>query len=314
MIDDEANETREAGWSEAFSARAAAYWTQPRIDELTRGKTLAVTPHEAPLLLRALGILHRDASMPPKERRKFFQINHMVAMIMPTMRDLAATGRTVRVVDAACGASYLTLLLAWSFKHRLHCEVEVLGVDRNEALMQASRQRTRIAGLGALVKHHAASLAKADVSDAWMHAFGAPLTRIDVLVALHACDTASDDAIVLGCDLGAHLLAVAPCCQAELAAAWAAQTEAPHAMSSMQKSPHLRRELGALTTDTMRMLLLRTRGYETWALEFVPTEHSAKNRLLRAVLRGSPDVNARAEYEALRDATGGVGIKLASRV
>ena len=314
MTTDEAQESREAGWSEAFTERAAKYWTPERVEDLVRGKTLAVTPHEAPLLLRALGILHRDASMPPKERRKFFQINHMVAMIMPTMRDLAAAGRTVRVVDAACGASYLTLLLAWSFKHRLHCEVEVLGVDRNEALMQASRERTRIAGLGALVKHHAASLAATDVSEAWLHAFGAPLASIDVLVALHACDTATDDAIVLGCDLGAHLLAVAPCCQAELAAAWAAQTEAPHAMSSMQASPHLRRELGALTTDTMRMLLLRTRGYETWALEFVPTEHSAKNRLLRAVHRGPVDTHARAEYEALRTATGGVGIALADRV
>ena len=314
MTPEEAQEAREAGWSEAFTERAAKYWTEARVDDLVRGKTLAVTPHEAPLLLRALGILHRDASMPPKERRKFFQINHMVAMIMPSMRDLAAEGRTIRIIDAACGRSYLTLLLAWSFQHRLSTQVEVLGVDRNEALMEASRLRTRIAGLETQVKHHAANLAATDVSEAWKHAFGAPLERIDVLVALHACDTATDDAIVLGCDLGAHLLAVAPCCQAELAAAWASQAEHSHAMRAMQTSPHLRRELGALTTDTMRMLLLRARGYETWALEFVPTEHSAKNRLLRAVRRGAPDMNARDEYEALCASTGGVGIKLAERV
>lgn len=316
-------------WAAAFATSARAYWTAERTAELTRGKSLAILPGAAPELLRALGILHRDATMPPAQRRKFFQVNHMVAMLGPALRELGSTRETIRIVDAACGRSYLTLLLAWTLHHAHGRRVEVLGVDRSEALVLESARRTEIAGMTAWVRHHASPLESLDLSSVWRHVFGTGVApEIDAVVALHACDTATDDAIELAVRARAKLVAVAPCCQAELAGKWerlagapaedgrvaAVSTSAASALAPIHRTPHLRRETAALVTDSMRQLLLRAAGYQTWALEFVPTEHTRKNLLLRAVYRGSRDDAALGEYERLRDATGGEGIALAARL
>jgi hypothetical protein len=310
-------------WAEHFGVRARAYWTAERTAELVRDKSLAVLPGDAPELLRALGILHRDASMPLAERRKFFQINHMVAMLGPSIRELVAIdrgGAPLRIVDAACGRSYLTLLLAHAIPHLHGVPVEVLGVDRNADVIVESERRTRAAAMSACVKHHASKLEALDVRAAFRDAFDTgALPRIDVMVALHACDTATDDAIVLGTGLDATLLALAPCCQAELARTWSElamdERGAPtDAFAPIRRTPHLRREVASLVTDTMRQLLLQAVGYECWALELVPTEHTPKNLMLRAMNRHAPDATARAEYEALRASTGGAGIALAARL
>jgi len=314
-------------WEAAFSERARAYWTAERLDRLLEGKRLAIRPDEAPALLRALGILHRDASMPPHERRKFFQINHMVALLLPALRPLMAAvrgQRPLRIVDAACGRSYLTLLLAHALDRAYDCPVQVLGVDRNAALMAESTRRTEAAALGHLVRHHASALEALDPTQAFAAAFGdgagaqgnAPSIEVDVVVSLHACDTATDDAIVLARRLGARLCAVAPCCQAELAAAWAQVSAPSEAFGRVHRSPHLRRQVAASVTDTMRTQLMAAVGYEVTAMEFVPTEHTPKNMLLRGALTpgAAPDGSAWAEDEALRDATGGCGIGLAARL
>lgn len=330
-------------WAAAFSERARSHWTAERTGELVRDKSLAILPADAPALLRALGILDRDAAMPPAARRKFFQVNHMVAMLGPALRELAADRGTVRLVDAGCGRSYLTLLLAHVLERGHGRAVEILGIDRSEALVAESARRTELAGLSARVRHVAAPLADLDLAAAWREAFAAEeAPAIDAVVALHACDTATDDAILLGVGAGARLLAIAPCCQAELARAWARLADADQdtaalaerspwaeevdgvagprawaarpALAPIHRSPHLRRETAALVTDTMRQLLLRAAGYQAWALEFVPSEHTRKNLLLRAVRRGERDAEARLEYERLREATGGAGIALAERL
>lgn len=307
-------------WAEHFAERARTYWTAERTAELVRDKSLAVLPGEAPELLRALGILHRDASMPPAERRKFFQINHMVAMLGPSIRELVSIdrgGAPIRIVDAACGRSYLTLLLAHAIPRHHGVAVQVLGVDRNADVIEESQRRTRAAAMSTTVKHHASHLNALDVRAAFRDAFETePDPRIDVMVALHACDTATDDAIVLGAGLDATLLALAPCCQAELARRWSERIDdaGTDAFAPIRRTPHLRREVASLMTDTMRQLLLRSVGYECWALELVPTEHTPKNLMLRAMNRHAPDTKAREEYEALKLATGGAGIGLAERL
>jgi SAM-dependent methyltransferase len=247
----------------------------------------------------------------------------MVAMLGPSIRELVAAHEAsvppepLRIVDAGCGRSYLTLLLAHAIP-RLHgVPVQVLGVDRNPDVLAESARRTRAAGLSTVVKHHASHLDALDVHRAFREAFAlAQAPRVDAVVALHACDTATDDAIVLGVGLDATLLALAPCCQAELARKWSAvgPRGVSDAFAPIRRTPHLRREVASLVTDTMRQLLIRAAGYECWALELVPTEHTPKNLMLRAMNRRAPDANARAEYEALREATGGVGIELAARL
>ncbi|MCB9558885.1 MAG: SAM-dependent methyltransferase [Kofleriaceae bacterium] len=309
-----------AHWAEAFAARARAYWTEARTAALADGKRLLLPPAEAAPLLRALGLLHRDASMPPTQARKYFQVNHMVALMQPGLRALRDRGDTVRLLDAGCGRSYLSLLLAWCARHRWGYRLEILGVDRDPALIDTCARRAADAGLDDVARFEAAALDRLEVTE-----------RVDGVIALHACDTATCDAIALGVRLDAALIAVAPCCQAELARGWAALAAAgaAGAFAPVWRSPHLRRETAADVTDAMRAALLRGAGYDVASIEFVPAEHTRKNTLIRATRAGAPAAApaadgegarpaaaaaARAEYEALVAATGGVGLALASRL
>ncbi|MFT3697756.1 MAG: SAM-dependent methyltransferase [Kofleriaceae bacterium] len=285
-------------WANALDERARAYWTPERTHALTGGKALEILPAEAPRLLRALGLLDGDATMPPARVRKYLQINHLAKALRPAMAELRARHPTVRLVDAGCGRSYLTLLLAWI--HR----VEVLGVDRNADVIAECQRRAALAELDDLVRFEAAPLETIIEREAARGIHG--------VFALHACDTATCDAIALGVTAGADLVAVAPCCQAELARKWEA-LGTDDGFAAVRGMPHLRRETAAHITDAMRTLLLRSRGYTAVATEFISFEHTAKNTLIRA-LRGEPNPTARAEYEALVTSTGGAGLALADRI
>ncbi|HSK00213.1 MAG TPA: SAM-dependent methyltransferase [Kofleriaceae bacterium] len=312
-------ETTRRRWATELAAAARAHWTEERTRALTGGKRLAVLPAEAPLLLRALGLLHRDATMPPPQVRKFLQINHVVRVLEPALAELRARHPVIRIVDAGCGRSYLTLLIAWCARERWRHPVEILGVDRNPDVIAEGRRRTALAGLDDVIRFEAASVE--DVRAANVHA-----ADVHAVLALHACDTATCDAIALGVARRADLIAVAPCCQAELGRAWSALAARPglegappgaaspgDAFAPIRRAPHLRREIAAHVTDAMRALLLGAAGYRVTALEFIAAEHTQKNTLLRAV-RAAPDPAARAEYEALVAATGGAGLALADRL
>lgn len=307
-------------WAAELTARARAHWTEARTAELARGKALLVPPGEAAPLLRALGLLLDDASLPPSRVPKYFQINHMLALLAPALRELRARHPVLHLLDAGSGRSYLTLLIAWCAKHVWAHPIEVLGIDRNAAVIEESRRRCALAQLDDVVRFEAGALDTLDVVAAWTRAFGgAEPPAVHGVVALHACDTATCDALALGIALGAELIAVAPCCQAELARAWSALDARGDAgaFRPIWGAPHLRREVAAHITDAMRTLLVRAAGYEVAAIEFVPAEHTRKNTLIRAIKRaaGARDgVAALAAYDALRTATGGAGIGLAARL
>ena len=262
-------------WNEAFAQTARIYWGDERLQMLTGGKNLLVTPGNAPVLLRALGLLHRDASMPPKEVRKFLQLNHMLRVLAPDLLAMAKPGSRLNILDAACGRAYLTVALAWCFEHVWGIPAFILGVDRNADLVQESWRRAELADVGRNMAFVASELA----SFRWTEE-----GQVDVLISLHACDTATDDALAFGVRQQAGLIAAAPCCQAELARGWAKLCEAQTkgAFAPIWNSPSLRRATAATMTDTFRTLLLGRAGYETRAIEFVASSHTPKNTLIIA--------------------------------
>ncbi|HEY5950512.1 MAG TPA: SAM-dependent methyltransferase, partial [Kofleriaceae bacterium] len=262
-------------WAAELEARALAYWTEERTTQLLDGKQPVITPREGAVLLRALGLMRDDASIPPAQVRKYFQINHMVALLGPALRELRARP-SIRLLDAGCGRSYLTLLLAWCARHVWRQQLEVIGIDREPAVIAEARRRTELAELDDVVHFEVGDIATTRPSG------------VNGVVALHACDTATCDALALGIELEAEMIAVAPCCQAELARGWASLAErgVAGAFAPVWRAPQLRRETAADVTDAMRVELLRAAGYEVMAMEFVPAEHTRKNTLLRAIRRG----------------------------
>jgi SAM-dependent methyltransferase len=301
-------------WAEEITARAAAHWTPHRRRNELGDKDRLIPVVEAAPLLRGLRLLKGDGSMSRDAVRKTMQINHMVSLFEPVLQELIQNHSPVRILDVACGNSYLTLALAWCFEHRWHHPAHILGVDRNPGVVDKSRRRAAAAGLDGTVRFEEAPLEALDVPSAWRDAFDEEVATGDVhaLVALHACDTATDEAIALGVRLEVDFIGAVPCCHAELARAWERldREDAPGALAPVWASNHLRREAAATVTDALRMLLLRGCGYRTTAMEFVSSTHTPKNTLLRARRGGADPGRAHAEYLDLRAASGDAAIRL----
>src|SRR5207244_4479479 len=167
--------------------------------------------------------------------RKYFRINHMVALLGPALAALRARHSTIRLLDVGCGRSYLTLLLAWCARHLWNHPLEVLGIDRDGEVVAEASRRAELAGLADVVRFEVGDIA------------GLASREVHGVVALHACDTATCDALALGIRIHADLIAVAPCCQAELARGWASLAErgVAGAFAPVWRTPQLRRETAA---------------------------------------------------------------------
>ena len=274
-------------WREEITERARALWTKERRHALFGDKTLALDPVTDAPLLRVLDLLQRDGSMNAGSVRKFMQVAHMLVLLEPPLRDLIAAKPRVRVLDVGCGSSALTLVLAWAFAHRWSHPAEIAGIDRRAVVIEKSRERAEALGLSVRFEQRDA----ADLGD----------DRYDAVLALHACDTATDAALAFAVRAEASLIAAAPCCHAELSRAWSDERMAGD-LAPIWTSPHLRREAAATMTDALRTTLLRAHGYKTTAMEFVPSEHTPKNTMIRAVRASARDPAAHAEYEALKAA------------
>jgi hypothetical protein len=293
------------GWHAAFAERARAWWTAERLADLRLGHRLA-TPDRAPHLLRALGLLDRDARLPAGNVRKYRQVNHLLGFLRPALDDLPTDGV---LVDAGCGRSALGMLATW-YLGQSGSRVRLVGIDRNADVIAGCGERAAMAGLGDRMAFRVADLADADPVDLAAEAFGGEPRVIGVL-ALHACDTATDDALVMAVRSEAGFVAVAPCCQAELARRWATLDE-PGGLGPIVGNAHFRRTVAATITDAMRVELLRSVGYDLRAVEFVEAHHTPKNTLLYGHRTGQP--RDRVAYDGLVERFGGVGIGLADRI
>ena len=301
-------------WAEEIRARTAERWPDERVRRELGDKQRMLPLVEAAPLLRALGLLDGRGELSRDTRRKYLQIDHMAQLLEVTIKELMRDHPVVRILDVACGSSYLTAALGWCFTHRWHHPCRILGVDRNGDVVERSRERAALAGRGDCLRFSTASIGELDTATAWRDAFGEPLAPGDVhaLFALHACDTATDEALALGVGLEAQVIGAAPCCQSELSRAWRALAEqgAPGAFAPIWASPHLRRDAAATMTDALRALLLGTAGYRVTVMAFVPAEHTPKNTLLRAARGGVDPARARAEYAELKRGLGGASIQL----
>jgi SAM-dependent methyltransferase len=239
-------------------------------------------------LLEALGVATADGRVRPTMRAKFTQINEFLKQLRHAIdaAELANLGRPVEILDCGCGSSYLTLAAHHYLNDVLAIPAHLLGVDANEELIRKSAEKSRRAGAAGL------SFACGRI--------GGVEGKPDVVLALHACDTATDDAIARAVRGEAKLLLSVPCCHHALNRELRAEGPS-EVLRPLLRHGILRERTADLVTDAFRALALRVAGYRTDVVEFVATEHTARNLMIRAV-RGAPVAEAAqvAEYRAMK--------------
>ncbi len=288
--------------------QASAYWTKERLEKLTGGKKWLLLPNEAPELLQAIGLMNKDASISWDNTRKFSQINHMLQLLEKPLLDQAGRQEELNLFDAGCGTSFLSLAMAWYLKNKVGRKFKLVGVDSNKNVIETSKRRAKQIGVED-ASNYIAGMIPTSAAEYFKNE-QEKNQRPNILMALHACDTATDFAIALGIKDKADVIAVAPCCQRELSEKMRVDQPIGHPYESVFNSANIRRDIAANLTDSLRMLHLRSHGYEVTATEFVPSEHTPKNRLLLAIRRGNFHAESKEQLTKLTDHIGGHTITL----
>jgi hypothetical protein len=238
-----------------------------------RSKRRLVEP-DAPFL-RSVGITTDLGVVKPTAAGKYRQVERFVEILEHSWPDEPGTHGAVRSVDLGCGAGVLTLATHHHLS-RVAPGSTMTGVDTKSELMASLN--TAVAELGwSGVEFHTGEITDFE-----------PAEPPDLVLALHACDTATDDALGRAVTWGARVVLAAPCCQHDLQAQLDVG-HVPHGFEPMVRHGIVRERLGDLLTDTLRAEILRAHGYRTDVIEFVSTEHTAKNLMIRAVRTGTAD-------------------------
>ena len=241
-----------------------------------------IRPGQSIELLKALHILTRDGRLNQDSRRKLKQVYHLYQFIEPLLTQTAAAQGGVQMVDIGAGKSYLGFILYDLFFKARDDASHIYGIEARSELVEKSialaqqLQFTRMTFLDQPVAEAAQSAALPDT--------------LDLVTALHACDTATDDAIKLALQKRARFIVLAPCCQAEVAAVLRKNKGAALAnpLTEVWRHPLHTREFGSHLTNVLRCLQLEAHGYSVTVTELVGWEHSMKNELIVAEYQNRP--------------------------
>ncbi|MBS1236734.1 MAG: hypothetical protein H6R46_1529 [Proteobacteria bacterium] len=242
-----------------------------------------IRPGQSIELLKELHILTRDGKLNQDSRRKLKQIYHLYQFIEPLLREVQDDHPAIHLVDHGAGKSYLGFILYDLFFKTLTNESHIYGIEAREELVNKSRNlaaKLNFPGMSFLHLSVAESIASDRLPE-----------KIDVVTALHACDTATDDAIHFGLKKQAKFMVLVPCCQAEVAAVLRknkGQALAKSALTELWRHPLHTREFGSHVTNVLRCLQLEAHGYHVNVTELVGWEHSMKNELIIASYKNLP--------------------------
>jgi Methyltransferase domain len=254
-----------------------------------------IRPGQSIELLKELHILTREGKLNQDSRRKLKQVYHLYGFIEKLLLELPATDKGLTLADHGAGKSYLGFIIYDLFfnaqeskaKRLGHANDHIYGIETRAELVQKSRElaaRLGFTGMSFLNLSVAESAQSADLPP-----------QIDIVTALHACDTATDDAIAFGLQKRAKYMVLVPCCQAEVAAhlrnnRGLAVAKTP--LAELWRHPLHTRELGSQITNVLRCLYLEASGYQVTVTELVGWEHSMKNELILAKYTGAKKVSA----------------------
>lgn len=252
-----------------------------------------VRPGQSVELLKQLHILTREGKLNQDSRRKLKQVYHLFQFIEKLLLELPDTPQGPTLADHGAGKSYLGFIVYDLFFKALG-KGTIYGIETRSELVESSRQLAHRLGFDRM------RFLNESVADSTQSAELPEL--FDVVTALHACDTATDDAIAFGLQKKAKYLVLVPCCQAELATCLRqnkalALSKTP--LAELWRHPLHTREIGSQLTNVLRCLYLESQGYVVTVTELVGWEHSMKNELILAKYSGQKKRSARERLEAL---------------
>ena len=257
-----------------------------------------IRPGQSLELLKELHILTREGKLNQDSRRKLKQVYHLFQFIEGLLKELGETDGGITLADHGAGKSYLGFII-YDLYFKALTTGHVYGIEARAELVEKSRELAARLGF-ARMSFLATRVAEATQS-------GELPDRIDVVTALHACDTATDDAIAFGLAKQAKAMVLVPCCQAEVARVLnlgkaASLSRTP--LAELWRHPLHTRELGSQITNVLRCLHLEARGYKVAVTELVGWEHSMKNELIIARHTGVPNHAAAERLAAILEQFG----------
>src|SRR5258708_1530600 len=254
-----------------------------------RQKKVLLAVDAAAPFLKAAGIMTQDGKIKADMQSKFREINEFLKLVQQTGELEKFNTSPLYVVDCGCGNAYLTFAFYYYLNYVLNIQTHLMGIDVNGGLLRGHAEKSSSLGWSDL------SFQMTSIIDF------KPVTPLDIVLALHACDSATDEARAQGITWQSKLIISAPCGQHPLTEQLDHQPT-PRPFEPLERHSILNDRLGDILTDTFRALILRIMGYQTDVVQFVSSEHTAKNLMIRAVKSlklGDPKFVQ--EYKDLKD-------------
>ena len=252
---------------------------------LDSGRQYLIRVDQAAALLREIGILTAEGKLKNDMIRKYNQIDHYVELVAPMFEQ--DDSEEIVLLDCACGKSYLSFVMNYYLHEVLHRRCRVIGVDINEHVIDESRAMAKRLG------YHNMVFQCADLRTYQ------PPKNVTAVISLHACDIATDLALVTAIRARAKYIACVPCCHKELLDQYTIPGLEPLTRFGVFKA-----RFNDVLTDSMRALKLEAEGYKVSVVEYISPLDTPKNLLIRAVRTGQENARARQEYDAVRRVVG----------
>ena len=246
--------------------------------EHDRVKERLLSPSD-PYLIE-IGISDAKGVVKPTRMDKYLQVEEFLRLLVPTLNSAISAGQIPKpteqdpliVTDLGCGSAYLTFA-THQYLRSLGLAVKVVGIDIRPDSFKKNSEIAAKLGISETIEFRAQSIDDAATS------------KVDIAIALHACDTATDDALAWAVNSGAKLILVAPCCQHDLQTQ---MTQSPEPWNLLTRYGLVKERLGDLLTDTLRAQILKFHGYRSEIIEFIGGNHTPRNIMIRAVKTGAP--------------------------
>lgn len=252
---------------------------------LDSGRQYLIRTDKAQDLLREIGILTKDGKLKNDMIRKYNQIDHYVELVAPMFEN--DDSDEILLLDCACGKSYLSFVMNYYVREVLHKRCRIIGIDISEHVIEESKKMAERLG------YHNMTFQCAD-----LRTYKAP-EKVTAVISLHACDIATDLALVTAIKSKAKYIACVPCCHKELLD----QYTLPE-ISALTKHGVFKARFNDVLTDSMRALKLEAEGYKVSVVEYISPLDTPKNLLIRATRTGKENRKAKEEYNAIKNALG----------